>query len=138
MKKRNYKNIVRDLRVGRSSAGLGLFTNELLHKGDFVIEYTGEVITTAEADRRGGRYLFDISTRRTIDGTGRKNKARYINHFCRPNCETEIIGGRVFVFALKKVKPGEELGYDYGKEYFNEFIKPHGCRCPKCQPLKKP
>jgi len=130
--KQKIKRIEKKLKVGRSSAGLGLFALEPIDKGEFVIEYFGEIIPTAEADRRGGRYLFDLSSRRTIDGSTRKNTARYINHSCRPNCETEIKSGKVFIFARKNIKPGEELSYDYGREYFNEYIKPHGCRCSKC------
>ncbi len=130
--RRNLKNLPPKLRVGRSAAGLGLFAEEPIKKGSLVIEYFGEVISSSEADRRGGRYLFDINSRKTIDGSDRKNIARYINHSCRPNCETDIIKGKVFVFARRNIKTGEELGYDYGKEYYDEFIKPHGCRCAKC------
>ena len=118
-----------NLLVKRSRSGLGLFTNTLIKKGQFIIEYFGPILTVAEADNKGGKYLFDISSRRTVDGSARRNIARYINHSCRPNCEVDIIRGRIFVFAKKNIKPNEELAYDYGKEYYDEFIKPHGCRC---------
>ncbi len=120
------------LKVKRSSAGLGLFANELIKKGEFVIEYIGEMLTREEADRKGGKYLFEISSRRTVDGTGRNNIARYINHSCRPNCEVDIKKGRIFVSAIKNIKEGEEVSYDYGKEYVDEYIKPYGCKCVKC------
>lgn len=116
----------------RAGAGLGLFAAIAISKGTFVIEYTGEKITNAEADRRGGRYLFNINSKWTIDGKEHHNIARYINHSCCPNCESRIVGGRVKIYAIKNIKPGEELAYDYGEEYFNEFLKPHGCRCVKC------
>ena len=122
----------RDLSVKRGVNGLGLFAKVPIKKGDCIIEYVGEIITEAQANERGGRYLFQTSKNRHIDGTTRKNTARYINHSCRPNCEVDIIRGRVFVYAKRKIEIGEELFYDYGKEYWDEHIKPKGCRCEKC------
>lgn len=119
-------------RVGRASAGLGLFASEPIKKGARIIEYTGERITNTEADRRGGQYLFEISSRTTIDGKGRENIARYINHACDPNCESRIERGRVFIYAIKRIEPGEELTYDYGEEFVREHIAPKGCRCRSC------
>jgi len=121
------------VKVKRSSAGLGLFAGENIKKGEFVIEYTGKRISNKEADEKGGKYLFEVNKKITIDGTTRKNTARYINHSCRPNCEIDIKKGRVLVFAIKNIKEGDEFHYDYGKEYVDEFIKPHGCRCYKCK-----
>ena len=60
------------------------------------------------------------------------NKARYLNHSCRPNCETDIVKGKVYIYAKRNIKSGEELTYDYGKEYVDDFIKPYGCKCLKC------
>lgn len=120
----------------RAGAGLGLFATTDIKKGTFVIEYTGEKITNAEADRRGGRYLFNIDSKWTIDGKEHHNTARYINHSCRPNCESRINGGKVKIYAIKNIKADEEIAYDYGKEYFDEFLKPHGCRCDKCHVLR--
>ncbi len=121
-----------DLIVKRSAAGLGLFAGEAIPKGKCVIEYFGPYLTNDEADRVANKYLFEVSETKTIDGAGRANKARYINHSCRPNCEPEITRNRVFIFAKRNIKAGEELSYDYGKDYWNTFIKPHGCRCVKC------
>jgi len=70
--------------------------------------------------------------KKTIDGTIRENTARYINHSCRPNCEVEIKKGKVLVFSKRNIEAGEELSYDYGKEFWNEHIKPIGCKCLKC------
>ncbi|NIR47465.1 SET domain-containing protein [candidate division KSB1 bacterium] len=120
------------LSVKRSRAGLGLYANEPIPKNSFVIEYFGKILSNEEADRRGGKYLFDISSRRTVDGSTWKNLARYINHSCRPNCEVEVKRGRIYIYAKRAIEPGEELGYDYGKEYVDEFIKPRGCRCNHC------
>lgn len=122
--------------VKRSSAGLGLFANQLFQKGDLVIEYIGETISADEANVRGGKYLFELNDNWTIDGKCRKNIARYINHSCKPNCYPELDDKeeRVFIYAKKKIAAGEELTYNYGKEYFNIMIKPMGCRCESCLP----
>jgi len=125
-----------ELKVKRSKSGLGLFTCEEIPRDKVVAEYFGEIISSDEADRRGGKYLFEISSRRTIDGSARINKARYINHSCRPNCETDVISGKVFIFAKRKIREGEELTYDYGKEYWKEYIGPKLCRCDKCNEKK--
>ncbi len=117
------------LSVRRSSAGKGLFAEEDIPKGVCVIEYTGRILRGKDAEDRGGRYLFEVDARTTIDGNVPSNPARYINHSCRPNCEAVVRGGRVFIFSRTRIKAGTELGYDYGKEYFDEFIKPKGCRC---------
>lgn len=120
------------VKVKRSSAGLGLYAEEPIQKDKFVIEYVGEVISQEEADRRAGKYLFDINSKWVVDGSTRSNTARYINHSCRPNCETDVIKGRIKVYAKRNIRPGEELTYDYGRSYFDDHIKPYGCRCAKC------
>jgi SET domain-containing protein len=122
-----------DLIVKRSYAGLGLFTKVPISKGTKIIEYVGDVISNDEADRRGGKYLFEVSKSKTIDGKNRKNKARYINHSHKPNCWAEIRQGRVWIVAKRAIKPGEELTYNYGKWYVKDIIEPHGCRCEKCR-----
>lgn len=122
------------LQVKRASAGLGLFATQLIPKGTKVIEYVGERISNAEADRRGGRYLFEVNSRWTIDGKARDNLARYINHSCDPNCEAREVRGRVFIYTIAPIAVGEELTYDYGEEYIKDIIAPEGCRCEVCQP----
>jgi uncharacterized protein len=123
-----------DLRVKRSKAGLGLFTFSPIPKGKCVIEYTGKVLSKKEEDESNSLYLFDAEGGVTIDGAPRWNKARYINHSCRPNCEIDIYKHRVYVMARRNIKAGEELCYDYDKDYWEEYIKPKGCRCIKCAP----
>lgn len=121
--------------VKRSSAGLGLFAVAAFTKGELVIEYTGEVITDEESQRRGGRYLFSLNNEWTIDGKGHHNIARYINHSCKPNCEPQLTADetRVLIYAKRNITPGEELTYNYGTDYFKRIIKPAGCRCSTCQ-----
>ena len=122
------------LRVGRSRTGLGLFAEEAIPRGACVIEYFGRRIAPEEEYTSRSKYLFSIGRNTTIDGNVKENVARYINHSCAPNCEVELKDHRVYIFAKRPIKPGEEFSYDYGEEYFNEHIKPKGCRCTKCSP----
>ena len=124
----------RGLIVKRSAPGrgLGLYTETAIKRGSFVIEYTGHLILTSVADTLKTKYLFEIDEKLTVNGSHRGNVARYINHACEPNCEAEIDGTRIMIYAKKNILAGEELSYDYGDEYFNEFIKPYGCKCSKC------
>lgn len=125
------------LKVKRGTSGLGLFAEEKIPKGAFVTEYWGELLTDKQANSRYGKYLFQMDNGKTIDGATRKNVARYINHACKPNCEVNFYGNRIFVEALRSIKPGEEITYDYDTEYFDAYIKPKGCKCATCK-NKKP
>jgi SET domain-containing protein len=127
------------VKVKRSSAGLGLFAATDIKKDRLIIEYTGERISSEEADRRGGRYLFTVTKKVVIDGKGRKNIARYINHACNPNAEAEHDEDtdRIFIRAIKNIQEGDEITYDYGEEYVDDFIKPHGCKCRTCSKKTK-
>ena len=125
------------LKVKRSSAGLGLFATRPYKKGERIIEYFGREISKEEEYTSKSLYLFEVNSRKTIDGTQRDNFARYINHSHKPNCEPNIVKGCVWIDAVKSIKPGEELTYDYGDEYFKEHIKPYGCKCVKCAEKKK-
>jgi SET domain-containing protein len=118
--------VVRATGIGK---GKGLFATSKIKKGSFVIEYTGDKIPTKVADTLGTRYLFEIDSEWTIDGASRTNTARYINHSCDPNCEVEIEGDRLMIYAVRNIARGEELSFDYGEEYFDDFIRPSGCKC---------
>ena len=124
------------LRVGRSRTGKGLFTEEKIQKGTCIIEYIGRPVTGSEQFTHRGKYLFETSKNTMIDGNIPANTAKYINHSCKPNCEIDIKNKRVFVFALRNIKADEELTYDYDTEYFDTYIKPKGCLCIKCSPVK--
>lgn len=120
------------LRVGRAKTGLGLFAESEIPKGACIIEYVGPEISKAEEETINSLYLFEVNARKTIDGSPRWNTARYINHSCRANAEPNIHKARVFIHALRRIKPGEEINYDYGKAYFNAYLK-DVCACPKCE-----
>jgi len=119
------------LTVLRSHSGRGLFTQERIPKGSFVIEYVGRPATAKQIKENRGKYLFWTSDTSMIDGNVPENTARFINHSCAPNCEIIIRNRRVYVFALRTIQPGEELSYDYGEEYF-EIHLAGSCRCAKC------
>lgn len=117
--------------VKKSIAGLGLFAIAPIKKGSFIIEYVGPLLDDEEVERKAGKYLFSLGKKWTIDGSSRKNIARYVNHSCvGVNCEPTQYANRIKIKAIRNIKPGEELFYNYGKEYFDEFIKGH-CQCPK-------
>jgi SET domain-containing protein len=137
MRKSKYDLADTDLSVKRSRAGLGLFTNAPIPRGACIIEYVGERISEEESNRRDNMYIFEVNKHEFVDGATRKNTARYINHSCRPNCEIDIYRKHIYVMAKRNIKAGEELGYDYQSEFFDEFIKPKGCRCLKCMPEEK-
>ena len=104
--------------------------------GTRLIEYVGEKITKAEASRRceqDNEYIFTLDDEFDLDGNLSWNPARFINHSCAPNCETDIDDqGRIWVEALRDIKAGEELTLNYG--YDLEDYREHPCRCgaPEC------
>jgi hypothetical protein len=118
--------------VKRSATGLGLFATAIIPKGTRIIEYKGPRVPNEEVEKSNGKYFFGVNSKWSIDGSRRDNIARYINHSCRPNAEAIISGGRVWIWSKKKILPGEEIAYDYGKEYFEGIIKEIGCKCQKC------
>jgi len=77
------------------------------------------------------KYLFELNGRWTIDGSVRENVARYINHACKPNAESDVRPRKrkVVIRAIKNIEPGEEINYDYGTDYFKAYLKPIGCKC---------
>jgi SET domain-containing protein len=124
-------------RVGRSQTGLGLFATAPIEKRTIIVEYSGRRIPTKEArkheKRYASKYMFEIDSRWTVDGSSRRNIARYANHSCRPNAESDLVAGKIVLRAIKAIRPGEEITYDYGREYFDLFLKANGCKCAKCR-----
>jgi hypothetical protein len=123
--------------------GRGIVAARPIKPGERIVEYKGEIISWKEADRRPSAdpddphhtFLFALSDgKRVIDANVNGNAARWINHSCDPNCETEETDeGRVFIQAIRAIKRGEELNYDYGL-IVDERITPtlkkqHECRC---------
>lgn len=121
------------LKVKKSATGKGLFSLDKIPKGSYIIEYIGKDIPKEQQEIVSGKYMFATGRGLMIDGNIPENPARYINHSCRPNCEARGPRGHVYIYSSRSIQPGEELTYDYGKEYFNEYIKPFGCKCVKCK-----
>ena len=121
---------IKNVKVKRGLAGLGLFALEAIKKGEYIIEYVGDILNKEQSDAApANMYLFEVNRNKTIDGSVRWNTARYINHSCAGNAESEIKKGKVYVKAKKNIKTGEEICYDYGEEFYTEYILPKGCKC---------
>ena len=137
--------------------GKGCFARKDIPKGTRISEYVGDRITWAESDKRYEGYdvndnhtfLFIVDRKTVIDGGVGGNDARYINHSCAENCESTVEKGRVYIDAIKDIKKGEELGYDYqiGRDKNDppNVDEIYACRCgaPKCRgtmlwPAKRP
>jgi hypothetical protein len=128
-------------RVGRSRTGLGLFATKPIKKGAKIVRYIGPLLDSRNEkhDAIENKYLFELNGRWTIDGSVRKNIARYINHACRPNAESDVQPRKrkVVIRAIKNIEPGEEINYDYGTDYFKAYLKPIGCKCAACEKKRK-
>ena len=126
----------RPFRLGRSLTGLGLFATRPIRKRTRIAEYKGPLLGVKDAlkaEARGNRYLYEVNSRWTINGAGRSNIARYFNHSCNPNADTFIKQRRVFIRALRNIKPGEEIVYDYGRDYLKNVIGLSNCKCGRCR-----
>ena len=122
--------------------GRGAFAIRTIRKNTRLIEYVGESITPAESDRRYDdtnvtkdhhTFLFSVDSRKVIDATFGGNDSRFINHSCDPNCEAIIEDRHVYIEALRTIRPGEELAYDYNYERTPKTTKAdeklYVCRC---------
>src|SRR4030095_2580311 len=119
------------VRIGNSHIdGQGLFAAQDIAKGTRIIAYIGEKISRRESARRleaGNAYIFHLNYRYALDGKTLENTARYINHSCDPNCQVEKTNGTLWIIALRDVKEGEKLSYNYG--YTLEHYKDNPCNC---------
>ena len=129
-------------------AGKGAFATRDIAKGERLIEYVGERVSHAVADERYDdesvdahhTFLFNVNRSVIIDAYFGGNDSRFINHSCDPNCESEIVRGRVFIDAIKRINKGQELTYDYaygrdGTETPEDETTLYVCRCgtKKCR-----
>jgi hypothetical protein len=121
--------------------GKGVFALQDLAEGEQLVEYIGEVISWAEAERRhphdpqnpNHTFYFHIDEDHVIDGLHGGNASRWINHSCAPNCEADQQGNRVFIRALRAIAAGEELSFDYGliidERYTAKLKAEYACWC---------
>jgi SET domain-containing protein len=123
--------------IARSRTGLGLFAAAAIKRRALVVEYSGPRIPTRTAREKerlkANKYLFEINNSWTIDGASRRNMARYVNHSCRPNCEAELVRGKMMYRALRNIPGGAELTAHYGKNYKHLYFGKTGCRCTACR-----
>ena len=128
-------------RIGRSRTGLGLFATKPIEKGAKIVRYFGPILDSRKKkdDAIENKYLFELNGRWTIDGSVRENIARYINHACKPNAESDVSPRKrkVVIRAIKNIEPGQEINYDYGTDYFKAYLKPIGCKCDACEKKRK-
>src|SRR5262245_22361386 len=128
--------------------GRGAFATRSIRKGERIVEYKGERIDNKQADLRypipkegehHHTFLFELDEDTCVDAAVKGNSARFINHSCDPNCEPEIEEGRIYIHALRNIRPGEELLYDY--HYIldephspaNKKLYPCECGSPNCR-----
>jgi SET domain-containing protein len=121
--------------------GKGVFALQDIAEGEELIEYVGEVISWAEAERRhphdpqnpNHTFYFHLDEGHVIDGLQGGNASRWINHACAPNCEADQQGNRVFIRALRDIAAGEELNFDYGliidERYTPKLKAEYACWC---------
>ena len=117
----------------------GLYAKCNIEKGTKIIEYKGKIISVKKSaedpkfDNDKAIYLFNINKRFDLDGDFKFNTARLINHSCNPNCEVLGAGLKVWVYAIKDIKKGEELSYDYGFSFDENFRQfPCNCKSKNC------
>jgi uncharacterized protein len=121
--------------------GFGVFALRRVRKGTNIIEYLGERVSHELADTRyaskdpkdGHTFLFTVDAKTVIDAGVNGNEARFVNHGCDPNCQTVQIGKRIFIEAIRTIRPGEELAYDYrirrDADDPADIDAVFGCRC---------
>ena len=132
--------------VGSSSVhGLGGFASRRILRGTRIIEYVGERLTGAEVEARyaheednGHTFIFHVEGDVYVDASRQGNDSRFINHSCQPNCESDVVDGRVYITAIRDIEPGEELTYDYALELEDDppgSNVHYACRCgsPRCR-----
>lgn len=126
---------------GSEVHGRGMFATREIPIGEWIIEYLGERIDKVESDRRGNALydesqesggaqvcLFTLDETWDLDGNFEWNTARLVNHSCEPNCEAQIDEDlRIWLVALRDIRAGEELLFNYGFDIEN--YQNHPCRC---------
>jgi len=125
------------VRRSSSISGWGVYAGQAIDEDARVVEYKGALISQAEGWRREQRYLprkriwiFNIDERWARDAAFGGNIARYVNHACRPNCYTDIVGRTIWIIAARAIRKGEELTYDYN----TEGVAGIQCLCrPRCR-----
>ena len=140
------KSAQRRIQTRRSGVhGKGVFALQDIAEGETIIEYVGEIISWDEAQDRhphdpadpNHTFYFSLEDGRVIDALHGGNSSRWINHSCQPNCEADERDGRIFIKALRDIRRGEELNYDYGliieERYTARLKAEYPCHCGSVQ-----
>jgi uncharacterized protein len=123
--------------VFKSSAihGMGGFARRDIRRGKRIVEYVGIKLSKTKAQTELDKqnvYIFTLNDAHDIDGSVEWNPARFLNHSCKPNCEVEIVRGRIWIYALCDIKVGEELTYNYSYDFEDYEHRPCNCGAPNC------
>ncbi|MGE0822206.1 MAG: SET domain-containing protein [Candidatus Binatia bacterium] len=126
--------------------GKGVFATNSIAKGTRILEYAGERLSHEAANARYAEakptdivLLFIVDDETVVDAAVGGSDARFINHSCTPNCESVVTGGKIFIEALRRISPGEELTYDYNLDLSEEdqsqasLLYPCACGSQKCR-----
>ena len=114
--------------------GKGLYASKNIKAGTKIIDYVGKIVTNKQIDESNKYdnskpiYLFTLNKKYTLDGDFAWNIAGLINHSCDPNCEVDGKGLKLWISSIKDIRKGEELSYDYGFGY-DEDYKQFPCKC---------
>lgn len=111
--------------------GTGVYAEQAMAAGEFIIEYLGEKIPSEEGTRRSNaspqhHYIFMLDDQYDVDGNVAGNASRYINHSCDANAEAEIDGDRIMIYARRDIAAGEEITFDYAFPQEEELV---ACQC---------
>jgi SET domain-containing protein len=115
--------------------GMGGFARRDIRRGKRIVEYVGNKLSKAKAQQaldQQNVYIFTLDDTYDVDGSVAWNPARFLNHGCNPNCEVEIVRGRIWIYALRDIKAGEELTYNYSYDFEDYENRPCNCGAPSC------
>ncbi|MFZ4478305.1 MAG: SET domain-containing protein [Rhodoferax sp.] len=142
MSKKAVPTVSRRIQTRRSGVhGKGVFALQDIAEGEVLIEYVGEIISWPQAQARhphdptdpNHTFYFHLDENHVIDALVGGNSSRWINHACNPNCEADEQQGRIFIKALRNIRAGEELNYDYGliidERYTPKLKAEYPCWC---------
>jgi uncharacterized protein len=116
--------------------GRGAYAGQYIKRGQYIIEYKGEKISSEEGDKRSEEnpeitYVVILNDNYDIDGGVDGSGAQFINHSCDPNAMFKVIDDIIWIIAIKDIKKGEELSWDY--EMDADELEPCNCGSVTCK-----
>ena len=119
-------------RIYRSESQIhhrGVYAAQDIPKGKKIVRYRGKLVPRTIGLRSESEYLYELNRKFYVLG---QNIARYINHSCDPNCESDIIRGEIWIQSIRKIRKGEELTYNYGFDLNESLEYPCFCGAKQC------